>query len=179
MNERYHFFKDQYFFELERKQNIHSNLPIPIGFLTIAFSAYAYFGINLHLLKVNWTLIPLVSLILISIYFCLKSCSLLHKLFFGLDYQYVPDSLALRTYERKKTEEFQKEKNPEKNIDLVFFDNLKDSLANCTSTNRKNNNFKATLLYKLNVNNFYLIIIIITAAIFLFLNSSSGNSTTY
>ncbi|MBC6400246.1 MAG: hypothetical protein GDA37_04385 [Ekhidna sp.] len=86
MDDRYNFYKDQYFFELQRKQNLAFNLSIPIGFLTIIFSSYAYFGLNIHILVFNWSLIPIVILSGFSLYFTIRSTYLLRKAFTGLKY---------------------------------------------------------------------------------------------
>jgi len=162
MDERYNFYKDQYFFELERKQNLSANLSIPIGFLTVIFSSYAYFGLNAHTLIVNWTLLPLSALLAFSIFFSTKASYLLYKTFRGLKYGYVPNIKKIRDYEIQLNKHISnKGNNKEAELNEKFFNNIKNSLVNTTSVNRNNNNSRSNFLYKINIFTFYSILFIL------------------
>jgi len=83
MDRRYDFYKDMYLYELQRKQYLSVNSSIPIGFLTLIYTAYGYFAVNIHTLTHLWAYISFTVFALISLTLTVKSSILLYKNFSG------------------------------------------------------------------------------------------------
>ncbi|MDX9848621.1 MAG: hypothetical protein RBT74_16690 [Tenuifilaceae bacterium] len=164
MDKRYEYYKEQYFFELNRKEQLSSRLSIPIGFMTAILSAYAYFGVSLFSIYGHWSLWVFCFFILGSLIFSSRAGYYLFKSFVGLKYGYNPPSKNLYEYELKCKD------NPK--LDDIFFRGIKESYVNTTTKNRNNNNQRAESLYRTSLNTIYSIIFIILAAIPFFIGKS-------
>lgn len=165
MDKRFDFFKEQYYFELTRRNEITNSLAIPIGFLTALFTGYAYFFLNLN--YVDTCILGLIFYVLtfISIFFAIKAVYQIYISLRGLKYGYVPEPNNLYKYEQDYTQYVKAHKISSDIIDEKFFENLKKSLVTTTSKNRENNNFRANRILKANVNTIYAIFFLFLAAI--------------
>lgn len=164
MNKRIEYYKEQYYFELNRKGQLSNSMSIPIGFMTVIFTACTYFGLNLNDIFNHWTLWPFLVLFSVALFFIFRASKHLIKAFTGLKYGYNPPPEKLYEFE-------QKHKN-DKNLDDKFFEGIKKSYINTTSINRINNNSRANNLYKTNLNTIIAIIFIIISAIPFFIGKN-------
>lgn len=143
MDEKLEFYKEQYYYELNRKSSISNAMSIPMGFLTALFSGYAYLCLNLHYFT-NFVSIVVFGLFMtISCIFAMLSIIYLFTSLKGLSYGYVPQTKDLFKYEQQCKEYCLKNKIDPSFIDKKFFDGLKVSIVNTTTNNRNNNNFRA------------------------------------
>lgn len=164
MDKRFEYYKEQYYFELNRKGQLTTSMSIPIAFMTAIFTAFAYFGLNINCLLGNWTFWIFCLILTVAIFFIIKASINLYKAFTGLDYGYTPSPDKLFKYE-------QKHKN-DTNLDDKFAYGIKKSYVNTTTKNRINNNFRANHLYKTNVNTIKAIVFIVLAAIPFFIGKN-------
>lgn len=164
MDNRFEYYKEQYYFELTRKGQLAGAMSIPIGFMTVIFTACAYFGLNISYLLGHWTIWIFLSLILVAIFFIIRASYHLFKAFVGLKYGYNPSPDKLYDYEKKH------KKDPQ--LNEKFFEGIKISYINTTTKNRINNNARANHLYKINVNTIIAIIFIILSAIPFFIGKN-------
>ncbi len=164
MDKRFEYYKEQYYFELNRKSQLTTSMSIPIAFMTAIFSACAYFGLNINCLLGNWTFWIFSLIISVAMFFIIKASSHLYKAFTGLDYGYTPSPNKLFKYEE--------EHKNDPNLDDKFAYGIKKSYVNTTTKNRLNNNFRANHLYKTNVNTIKAIVFIILAAIPFFIGKN-------
>ena len=167
MNKRSDFYKEQYYFELTRKNSLTTSLSIPIAFMTAIFTAYAYLGLNIYCLFDTWLIWVFLLFILIASLFVVKASIYLYKAFTGLKYGYLPSPDKIYEYENKY-------KN-DPDLDKKFFEGIKRSYINTTSKNRLNNNFRVTNLFKANINTIKAIIFVILASIPFFLAKNNEN----
>jgi hypothetical protein len=164
MDKKFDYYKEQYFFELERKNQLTSNLSIPIGFLTAIFTASAYFALNIQELINHWSFWIFIGLFLIAIYFIFRASRFLFKAFKGLAYSYNPSTKEIYNYELKH--------KGDNDLDDKFFNGIKQSYINSASINRLNNNTRSIYLFKTNENTILAIIFIIISAISFFIGKN-------
>ena len=168
MDKRFEHYKEQYYFELTRKGQLASSMSIPIGFMTVIFTACAYFGLNLSSIMNHWTFWIFLVFISIALFFIVRASYHLFKAFFGLKYGYNPSPHKLYEYEQKHKNDPQ--------LDEKFFAGVKKSYVNTTTKNRINNNARANRLYKTNLNTIIAIIFIILAAIPFFIGKNINDN---
>ena len=164
MDKKLEYYKEQYYFELNRKGQLSNSMSIPIGFMSVIFTACAYFGLNLYNLFNHWTLWVFLALFSIALFYIFRASKHLFKAFIGLKYGYNPPPKKLYEFE-------QKHKNDSK-LDDKFFEGIKKSYINTTTINRINNNSRANHLYKTNLNTIIAIIFIIISAIPFFIGKN-------
>jgi hypothetical protein len=159
------YYKEQYFFELTRKDQIYGRLPIPIGFLTIIFSGYVYFIVNINALIEHYSLWCFLIIILVSLYFAIKASYSLYKTLSGFEHAYTPSPEKLKKYE--------KEFDGNGDLEALFFEGIKGSYIKATTINRKGNNLRTNYLHKTNINTIFAMLFLILSAIPFFI----GNNT--
>ncbi|MEI8225891.1 MAG: hypothetical protein WCG82_08180 [Bacteroidota bacterium] len=165
MDKRFEFFKEQYYFELNRKNELTNSLAIPIGFLTVLFTGYSYLFFNLKFLNMCYLAIIFTILIFISIVFAIRAIYHLYFTLKGLNYGYVPEPINLFKYEQDYIKYADNHGITADKIDEIFFENLKKSLVTTTNKNRENNNFRANRILKANINTIYAIFFLFLSAI--------------
>lgn len=165
MDQRFDFYKVQYYFELARRNDITNSLAIPIGFITALFTGYAYFFLNLNYVDNLILGIFFLALTLTSTIFAVKAVYHLYTSLSGLEYGYVPEPINLYNYEQNYIKYAKAHGLSNDVIDEKFFDNLKKSIVTTTTKNRANNNFRSNRILKANVNTIYAIFFLFLAAI--------------
>jgi len=187
MDNRYDFYKEQYYFELNRKNDLTNSLAIPVGFLTALLTGYAYFLLNLQFLDKWYFITTFVVLIIVSIYYGGKAVFHLFHAFRGLDYGYVPEPKKIYLYEQDYSNYVITHGLSYDKIDESFFNNLKKSLVVTTNKNRENNNFRSKRILKANIYSIYAILFLFLSTIPFIINKNihdnrsinSTKTTTY
>jgi hypothetical protein len=171
MDKRFEFYKEQYYFELNRKNELGNALAIPIGFLSAIFTAYSYLFLHLKFWEQKCLRISFILLISISILFTIKALYSLYHSIRGLTYGYAPDPKALYDFELQYIKYNQDIQGDKENIDHKFFERLKASLVATATNNRMSNNFRSEKILNSNENNMYAIIFLFLSAIPFIINT--------
>lgn len=143
------FYKELYYFELDRKDKINSYLSFPLAILVLIIGVVSYFLNNLPSFNINSILSNLFHLFLI----CLSVnilCSLYYfiKSIYGYGYGYIATATEIDSY-IKKLEEYNKEAptKQRENIETAFEELLLKQYSEYSSINSKNNDTKSRCLH--------------------------------
>lgn len=145
---KYDFYKDLYFFELKRKNEILIEHSIPITIITACIAAFFYFANNVDVenLTLNvWAtffllfISPSIIAIFLSLYYMWQSFSK------GFEYKYLPTAVSFhKKFESISTKEKnEKEKKNNKEEKIVI-----EKLIECATINSENNLKKTRYLHK-------------------------------
>lgn len=149
---RLDFFKHLYDFELVRKDNLNSNLNIPLTILSLIAGLLGYYFLNLpksefNLIKiVFFSLLSLASIAFaISIYFFTQGL-------FGFGYGYISDASKINKY-LKDFEDYNNAVNKKHKVDIEneFYEMLIEQYIEYSTLNFENNNKKSGYLRKTTV----------------------------
>jgi uncharacterized Tic20 family protein len=145
--ERFDFFKETYFREEEKKNEINNSLSLPIGVITILIGVVFYlltnFDFKFNLLLSIIFLVSSLSCILflsLSCFHVIKSYTNFHN---GYGYSYLADSDDLESFYQANKAYYKV--NPQLNdiSDDEFSDYILSELIKNTDTNQKNNKTKS------------------------------------
>ena len=141
--------REQYAFELSRKQQLESSLTFPVAVLTalggVAFSygkSFAY-ARNLNTVLFSAGLLGAVLSFTTVFYYLVKAT---HRFM----YEVIPSALELLSYSNQVKEYYQIAGTPFE-ADIQFESRLKGAYADASSKNRQNNISKAAYLYRANM----------------------------
>ncbi|XDD45206.1 hypothetical protein AB3N60_10810 [Leptospira sp. WS39.C2] len=149
---RLEFFKNLYDFELVRKDNLNSNLNIPLTILSFIAGLLGYFFLNLPKSECDWikvtffTFLTFASIAFaISIYFFAQGL-------FGFGYGYISDASKINKY-LKDVEDYNKAVNKKDKVDIEneFYEMLMEQYIEYSTLNFENNNKKSGYLRKTTV----------------------------
>ena len=148
--DRYEFYKERYYNELERKGSTMESHGIPISLLTGLLAALFYFVTNLGLEDVvfNWALFLFFILMIPSLIFISAAFYYLYRSYSGgYKYYNLPNTDALQKHEVKLLEEFKGQDNANQLAKKKFRGFLIKQFIECTATNTVNNNKRAHFLF--------------------------------
>jgi len=146
------FYKNVYDFELARKDNLNSNLNIPLTILSLIAGILGFFYINLpHCNNTISDYLFFGFLILATIVYAF-SVYYFFKGLFGFGYGYISDAekiekylIELETYNQVAT------KSQKIDIETEFYETIMKQYIEYSTLNFKNNNMKSGYLYKTTV----------------------------
>lgn len=143
--DRFEFYKEQYYKELDRKNEITNSLNMPIGILTVfvatlfyLLASFKYSNSNiLFYIFIIFTLFVVVFLI-VSVYHLIKALSNLHN---GYLYAYLNDTDDLEEY-RVNLMQYYSSIGSEDISEKEFEEYIEKELIKSTGINQKNNKLK-------------------------------------
>lgn len=172
MDKRFEYYKEQYYFELNRKNELTNSLVIPIGFITAVFTGYAYFFLQELKCGNTCLLIFYYGFLFVSLYFTIKALFNLFQSIRDLKYGYTPDINELYNFENLYMKYNKGQNKPiDENLDEKFFENLKGSLVRTTHKNSENNNYRSEKILHTNINIIYAVFFLFISTVFFILNS--------
>jgi len=158
------FYKNHYFFELNRKDQLSSAVTIPAGLITLVGGAIIAIFNTIDkpfncLEKAELFLLILATVtIFVAIFFLIKS-------YFNYGYGYIATSLKIMTY-KKELEDFHKD---DEGADKIVQDKIEDFVnkeyVKYTDLNTRNNDRKSSFIHKANWALILSIILIVLAGI--------------
>ena len=144
--------KERYQREHDRKDQINNSLSIPITVVAALIGVAGYFLINIPLkvIFVSPAWIKIIFVVLILMLSCLAYCLIqalrfLNKVFFGLEYGYIPTPKAMKGDAEKSREYYKKyfkmnknqlEQAIEKDMQSALLDNYCESIENNVACNK-------------------------------------------
>lgn len=157
----FNFYKEQYFFEIQRRQHHYNSLSIPIAFMTAIFTVYAYY-FNKFLVFNCYATIKIVFLIItsISILSLSKACFHFYKAFTGREYGYVPNPTLINSFEKEL-----KKTNTQIYAETLCMEHIKTSFIKTAGHNKEQNHIRSTQLHHCNQYVIFSLILTIIAAI--------------
>jgi cbb3-type cytochrome oxidase subunit 3 len=170
---RFDFFKETYFKEIERKTSIDSSLSIPIGIITIEGTVLSHMLLNFNY-KDSWmnSVVFIVFILAAFVFLAITICRLIrtyHIFNKGRQYKYLPFSQLLNDYYANLGDYYEKVESDgeirQNKLDNDYEDYLIRNLVECNKTNAELNDKK---LYHLFLAKQSLIISILTVFICLF-----------
>jgi hypothetical protein len=173
MENRFEFYKEFYFKELDKRNEINNSLSLPIGIITTLVAGLLYlitnfdyyFHIVLSVLFIGSILVASTFLI-ISIYHLVKSYSDFPK---GYDYVILPDTNQIDKYEKELKKYYADNKQVDISKEEAREYVLSEMIKN-TGENQKNNKRKGKFRYKCENNLIYSLILICLTLVFFGVN---------
>jgi len=149
------FFKDQYFYELKRREELTNNLTIPIGILTGLSGVIGVYLFKFKFQNLSFetgAFLFLVSLSLIAIivtgYYLIRS-------YWRLEYGYLADSLEIKEYYDGLLQFYIKEGNDSENASRKAIKEFKNYIIERYATNAdhnaKRNDLKSKYIHNANL----------------------------
>lgn len=146
MLNKFDFYKEQYYKELDRKNDISNSLTIPIGFISALVAGLFYsmttFDYEIKLaLTVSFIVLLSIAVIFlsISIFHLIKAFSNFHN---GYNYQYLIDTDDLKNYYEGLKNYYAQQSTIPDNSDGDFEDYVLTEYIKNTGVNQKNNKLK-------------------------------------
>lgn len=139
------FYKEQYYKEIERKNEINNSFASPIGVITAIIVAI-YYSLTSFDYDIRGAWVPIFFLLL-TVCICFLAISLYHlstglsKYPEGYDYAFLPRTVELDKYYRD-LKEYYKQSGSEDMSDAEFENFLVSELIKCTTINQINNDIK-------------------------------------
>ncbi len=172
-DQKFNFYKEIYFSEIEQKQHLTRNTRIPLTFLTAVYTVYAFFISNFSSLLVShFTFIIFLLFGLTSLYFTIKSTYYLYKaLAGGFEYFYLTSANEMLKHELLLAERMKSDGTytPEL-LDKIFFAQLKGKITEATTKNQINNKGRSKLLVKSIKNTIFRLVLTFAATVPFFIN---------
>lgn len=145
-DDRLSIYKEQYYFELQRKDHLGKELTLPVGVITLLIGAESYFTGKIDSLHpsvphaIYGVLLILISLsIARAIYFLIRSN-------YGHIYEYFPTSRQTENYYRQ-LETYCEENGKKSDIEPSFVKYLIDTYNKCNERNTMNNDKKSAYIH--------------------------------
>ncbi len=157
-------YREHYFFEINRKHQLTSQLGIPIGVLTILGGVIAFFVKSVqYIADVKW--IMLAAIVLISMFFLGRTIYYLIRSYYGYTYRYIPTPKEIEKYREELVAYYEAEGTPEGDPGTEIKDFLLDRYAICTHENTINNDSKSAYFHKANTSLIFTLILVILCSI--------------
>lgn len=151
--DRYEFYKERYYSELERKGNTIGLHGIPVSLLTALLAAIFYFITNLGFddIVFSWAAIAFFITIVPSV-ICIvwAFCHLYKSYTGGYHYSYIPDTKTLQEHEAKLLNDYKVFTNVNEIVQKKFRTYLIGTFIDCTAKNTANNDARSGSLFKAN-----------------------------
>ena len=145
-NDRLSIYKEQYYYELQRKDSLARELTLPVGIITFLIGAVTYFTGKLDKLHPSVpgalyvTLLLFIGVsILFAIYYLIRTN-------YGHYYEYVPTSRETENY-YKQLEDYYKGLKQDSEIQPSFEKYLIDTYSKCNERNIMSNERKSAYLH--------------------------------
>jgi hypothetical protein len=139
------FFKRQYYFEINRKQELLSSMAIPILILSAVGGMVGYY-LNNFIYKQQILNIFFLFFILVTVFFFILASIFLTRSYLGYSYKYIPFSNELLKY-FNDLQTYYKNKGTNKSME-DFENNMIEIFAHNTKKNTWNNDSKSEFFYK-------------------------------
>lgn len=142
-------YKNHYFFELSRKDQLASAVTIPAGLLTIIGGAIVTIA---HTIDMPFTRLEISELILlglatvcvfISIYFLIRS-------YFHYGYGFIATTLEIKKYKEELEDYYQGTKKVNKKVNCEIEEFINNQYVKHTDLNTRNNDRKSSYIHKAN-----------------------------
>ena len=141
------FYKEAYFFELDRKDKINSNLNLPITVLVLVVGVLSYYLNNLPNLGYNFSSVVFCLSILILIVNTCVSFYFLYRCFTGYSYDYIDPTKKIFEYVNDiRTYNKQVDKVNTMDVDYELTELFIDQYCRCATINSQNNKRKTGYL---------------------------------
>jgi hypothetical protein len=142
-------YKEQYYFELTRKNQLTSQLSIPIGILTILGGLASYFYRNISICS-DYKHNVIIILFILSIISFVYTIYYLIRSYYGFSYSYIPSPKVIDAYKNDLSTYHKSVGNPEDVVERELKEYLIGLYASTTHINIRNNDSKSEYLHKAN-----------------------------
>jgi hypothetical protein len=186
MNDKFEFYKDFYFKELDKRNEINNSLSLPIGIITTLIAGVFYLSTNFnydcqslgHIIVAFIFVILVVTgivFLIVAVYDLVKSYTDFPK---GYEYFLLPDTNEIDDYEKKLQEYYSKNPEMPNTANEEVKEYILSEMIKNTGQNQVNNKRKSKFRY-LCEKNLIISLMIITASFLLFIaNYSFGPQRT-
>lgn len=157
-------YKEHYFFEINRKHQLTSQLGIPIGVLTILGGAIAFFVKSVQY-AYDMKFLLLGAAVLISIFFLGRTIYYLIRSYYGFTYRYIPTPQEIEGYKQELSVYYETERALECDADKEVKEFLSERYAICTHENTINNDSKSAYLHKANTSLIFTLIFVMLCSV--------------
>jgi len=176
---RLEFYKERFYFELGRKDQLKNGVTLPLGLITLLLGSLEYFIVNSSKIPSSFIKILVGLLIIGMCCFLIHAGYLLWKSYYKHTYDYIPNCRNLEKYWLDLNEyykEYPHLGNPEQNFETFLI----DEFINDADKNIELNNKRSNLLLKVNTKIiFALILAFITFTLINFTQLFSWTQTTF
>lgn len=167
----YHqFYKEHYFFELDRKHKLTDALVIPIGVLSVLGGALVVMVKELDVPLNSFELIQLCLIALGAVSICITTCFLTRS-YYGYSYSYIATSKELKEYYEGLVAYHESLEDSKQNAALLTEEYINSEYAKHTRVNTDNNDKKSGYLHYANGFLIASLVIVILAGLFYVVNS--------
>ena len=143
------FYKEHYFFEIDRRHQLTSALSIPVGVLTLLVSALFVISKDLALPLDSFQVIQL-CFIAISVGLIITTIYLLVRSFYNYEYGYIATPKELKDYHDKLVEYYERRYVNQKRALEEIEELVNSQYAEYAHVNNFNNRRKSTYLHRAN-----------------------------
>ena len=166
-------YKEHYFFEINRRHQLTSQLSIPIGILIILGGLGAYISKNISICSKNMKILFIVLLVISTLFFILTIYYLIRS-YYGYTYRYIPTPKEIDDYRKQLKEYHERVGNSEERVIIEIKEFLTERYAISTHKNTWNNDSKSGFLHKANTALIYtLLSLLLNASLFFWINSNN------
>lgn len=162
------YFKEHYFFEINRKHQITSSLVIPIGILTVLVSIIGYY---FQKFKFESGIITVIFIIMMvpTIYYLFITVYFLFRSYYNQTYRYVPTPLKMKEY-YVVLEKYYKEYNIDRDVNSDIQEIINNHYAEATDDNAYRNDSKSAYMHKANTSLIFALIFTMVCFVPYFIN---------
>lgn len=158
------FYKEHYFNEINRKQELTNALTIPLGVLVIIGGMAAFFARDFEF-KSNINSFIFAELLAVATIFIVRTIYFLISSYHNYKYNYLPDPLDLQDYHKSLIEYHVSLGGKVEDADKEFEDVIVKKYNNCTHINTWNNDSKSEFLHKANESLIYSLVLILLCVV--------------
>ncbi len=163
-------YKEHYFFEINRRHQLTSQLSIPIGILTVLGGLSAYIVKNNFMCSDDKKLLFAVLLSISSLFFIITIYYLIRS-YYGYTYRFIPSPKDINDYKKQLSDYHKKLGSSEEKVELELEEFLIERYAIAAHENTWNNDSKSVFLHKANTALIYtLISLLLNASLFYYVN---------
>lgn len=169
--DKFEFYQKQYFFELERRQELNSSLSISIGVVSLLIGAIFYLISNFiyHYFILSYFFIVFIVCSIVSILFVIF---FLISAYWNYTYRYISDTEIIREYENKLINYYEsiKKEDITNLVNKEINDMLIRKYSASATYNAKNNAKKSVNIHRSNTAIVILVICMFFACLLFFVN---------
>jgi hypothetical protein len=166
-------YKEHYFFEINRRDQLTSQLSIPIGILTILGGLGAYLANTISICSKDMKIV-FIAILAISTLFFIITIYYLIRSYYGYTYRYIPTPKEIDDYRKQLKEYHERVGNSEEQVIIEIKEFLTERYAISTHKNTWNNDSKSGFLHKANKALIYtLVSLLLNASLFFWINSNN------
>jgi len=159
-------YKESYYFEIDRRDKINSNLNLPITIFVLVVGTLSYYLNNLP--SLDYAFMSVFFYISISTLTIITSFSFyyIYRCLTGYTYDYISSTIEIDKYVNDLREyDSQKDENSKLNIDYELTTLLVEQYCQCASTYSQNNKIKSGYFHSASVSLLFAVIILAVSAI--------------